>query len=96
MRVSAPILVLLAVAPALRAWPASPRSFASLNEIPVLAAGTVEEVVPLRVMPAGTQRFPWEDRRIEARIVVRRVFTGPARQGRDSDSLDQHVGSVGR
>jgi hypothetical protein len=76
MRVAAPLLALLAVAPALRAWPASPRSFANLNEIPVVAVGTVEEVIELGEMPAGERRFPWEDRRFEARLVVRRVFSG--------------------
>jgi len=49
---------------------ATPRSFASLNEIPNLAVGTVEEVVRLGEMPTGERRFPWENRRFKARIGV--------------------------
>lgn len=75
MRAAAPILALLALVPALRAWPGAPRSFTSLNEIPILAVGTVEEVVKLGDMPAGERRFQWEDRRFRARLLVRRAFS---------------------
>ncbi len=86
MKAAAPVLALLALAPALRSWPAAPRSFASLNEIPVLAVGTVEEVVKLGPVPAGERRFPWEEQRFEARILVRRNVPGTAAQPFESGS----------
>jgi hypothetical protein len=70
---AAPIFALTALAP-LWASPGTYRSFASLDSIPVLAAGTVEQVIRLGEVPASQRRFPWAERNFEARVLIHRVF----------------------
>lgn len=84
MRAGTLLVALAALPPALQAWIGSPRSFAGLDAVPVLAVGTVEQVIKLGPVPATERRLPWEARKYEARVLVRRVFFHQA--GRPFDS----------
>ena len=74
MRAVALLLALPALAPVLQATLVAPPSFAGLNDVPVWAVGTVEQVIRLGAVPADQRRFPWEQRAYEAHLLVHRVF----------------------
>jgi hypothetical protein len=74
MRAAALLLALPALAPVLQATLVAPPSFAGLNDVPVWAVGTVEQVISVGPVPAAQRRFPWEERAYEAHLLVHRVF----------------------
>lgn len=73
-------MAVLALAPLIQAGPGTYRSFASLDTVPALAVGTVEQVIKLGDVPAAEARFSWRERRFKARVLVHRVmFRGATR-----------------
>jgi hypothetical protein len=78
MRLAGALLAVLALTPALQAWPPiGGRGFASLDAVPAFAVCTVEEVVKLDQVAAAQRRFPWPERRFKARVLVHRAFFKP-------------------